>query len=79
MDDTNTKDLQKETWENYFQKLYQKEDGEHTLMGESCEGGTHIDPNLVANLAKALKNRKTPGLDNIRNEMIKYGEEKLHV
>lgn len=69
--------ISKEEWTSFFRKLYQEEAEEYVQVERNFEANTHIDPNLVAKLARALKNRKEPGPDNI--EMIKYGGEELHV
>lgn len=39
---------------------------------------SYINPSLISKFAKKIKNRKTPGLDDIHNELIKYGGKKLH-
>lgn len=39
---------------------------------------TQMDIKSVESLAKALKNRKAPGVDELHNEMIKYGRRDLH-
>lgn len=64
-------------WETYFKDLYGSNDN-NTLELETSlaiSGTQHPEINIdeVTKTVTKLKNRKSPGIDQITNEMIKYG------
>lgn len=69
-------------WEDHFQKLYDDatEGEQQTLENieeeDQGENWTMTKGTIKAAIQK-LKNRKAPGPDEIKNEMIKYGGDTL--
>ena len=71
--------IPKETWVDYLKNIYGKE------HSESDPNNPQIitDDNLVISkkdvkvALKKLKNRKSPGVDGITNELLKYGGESI--
>lgn len=69
-------------WTSHFKSIYEvKEQAENhnIVMDDGDEGTDTIEIREVETKAKIakLKNRKSAGLDNINNEMIKYGGDSL--
>lgn len=58
-----------ESWEEYFTRLY-KEDNKSPLF---IIGKIEITEQDVEQVVYKLKKRKSPGLVNISNELLKYG------
>lgn len=72
----------KKIWENHFQKLLntsqneeiEQDEAEDTSIEDEIEEPTNEE---IIEAIKQLKNRKTPGTDEIIAEMIKNGGEKI--
>lgn len=68
--------ITKKEWETYFKKLYtntnDKDEGNQTAE-RTEEGEWLVTREMLTKTVTKLKNRKSPGVDNITNEMIKYG------
>ena len=73
----------KARWNEYFNELLNVDDGreaeltEGRIAGVNAEVRQEVDINVndVKRAVKKLKNGKTPGVDGITNEMLRYGGE----
>ena len=66
------------TWEKYFTELYSEEhENTETVFNENSDCQYEISADDVQLAVAKLKNRKSPGPDEITNEMLKYGGETL--
>ena len=66
-----------EDWEKHFRELYASTEdyAENiiTQMGDNTHPPWNISLERIEHIASKLKNRKSAGIDEIYNEMIKYG------
>ena len=60
-----------EDWEKHFRELYAE--NITTQMGDNTHPPWNISLERIEHIASKLKNRKLAGIDEIYNEMIKYG------
>lgn len=71
-----------ETWTTYYQNLYSNctdnREEQRQEYQETYDEGDAITMEEVQTAVQQLKNRKSPGTDNITNEMIKYGGREIH-
>jgi endonuclease/exonuclease/phosphatase family metal-dependent hydrolase len=66
-----TKSITIEQWESYFKELY-NDNSEKSTKTLPTNEKVEITETETARAIKKLKNRKSPGIDNIPNELIKY-------
>lgn len=74
-----TKTIKIEDWQHYFEELYTDEEKPELKRAgiTDPEPGRIISEEEVSVKLKKLKNRKASGVDNIPNELLKYGGHEL--
>ncbi|KAL3279671.1 hypothetical protein HHI36_017177 [Cryptolaemus montrouzieri] len=61
-------------WEQHLTELYNNEERQADQLEEEEIVVVVISNESRTKAVRKLKNRKAPGIDNITNEMIKYGK-----
>jgi hypothetical protein len=76
-----TEEEEKAIWKTYFQRILNSSNNDETLTTqkrtEAIDDMEEPTNEEIAETIKELKNGKTAGKDNICNELIKYGGEKM--
>lgn len=71
--------ITKEEWTGYFRKQLPQSKNPNMTVNHGTNNTKIVIPmEKIKEHIQQLKNRKSPGLDFITNEMIKYGSESLH-
>ncbi|KAJ4430890.1 hypothetical protein ANN_19481 [Periplaneta americana] len=67
--------IEPQQWRTHFKKLYDNENNEPeiSLVENDDEIITPIPIQLIQEMTGKLENRKSPGVNNISNEIINYG------
>ena len=58
---------------DFYEKIFRSEDAEEMQTIPPTEMKTHFTGDEVQRAVKSLKNNKSPGIDNLKAELIKYG------
>jgi hypothetical protein len=62
----------KEVWKNYIVELFQANRPEHDRINDDGDQQLDDGPDiLISEIEKAIKDRKSPGLDDMRSEFLK--------
>ncbi|XP_045480919.1 uncharacterized protein LOC123685307 [Harmonia axyridis] len=77
---TEPKHISKETWTKYLETLYKKEEDNierNNTPAIVTSDSVSVENTDVELALRQLRNRKSPGLDGIPNELLKYGGQHL--
>ncbi|KAF2889355.1 hypothetical protein ILUMI_16818, partial [Ignelater luminosus] len=68
--------IKEKQWIRYFKDMYDRKDSAgNTTTSEDENSSKKVAIEDIQTTISKLKNNKTPGMDGIANEILKYGEE----
>ena len=70
--------IKKGCWINFFKALYDPQQTRACSIPDNIKANIEVTNEEVLRVIETLKNRKSPGMNDITNEMIKHDNEKLY-